>query len=899
MKYDHFSMLPERAFQPRNGRHGMTLEGGGGGGGTSTTYTSNIPEWLRPQTEALLGAATKEYFTTRDVKDPTTGKITQEITGIRPFQPYSARAEDYLAKFSPLQQQSFREVGELGTPEGFGAGSDYMGRAARGGIGTAGTALGYGGMGAQYGGEAADLAGEATGFGGRAADIGELGLGYQGYGTDIGRMGMGYGQQAAGMGGLYEQMATSPGSMQAYMSPYVRNVIEQQKESAIRDAQKANLAGNLGAARQGTYGGARQLLAQTERERNLAGQLGQIEATGLQEAFRQAQQAQQFGITTGLQGLQGAQQGLGTALQGGQLGLQGIGQGIAGQQAGLQGLGQAGQLYGLGMQGAGLGLQGVTGAQAGYGLGAQAGRGLADIATAEQTADLARLQAQQMAGATQQEREQAIINQRIQDFAMQQQYPFQQLSGFSGLLRGYATPTTTVSQYSAYNPAAQFAGLAAQATGAYGAMGGFGKASGGIINEGDVANESENEQSFSSGGIASLDQKVLNDPTSFSPEAIKKGIDNESISKMIGAIGLDQIATARKKADMASASQKDAPQGTVLEDLQQQAMGIDSLPTNLDTQELAGGGIIAFEKGGLNDPEELRRRDEFYKSIGLEGYSPEYTGQESDAIESLARGYLARREAIPLGADELAYRESLRKRPEELGKQREMDRYLALMKFGAAMGGAKTPNFLEAVSQGTTAALPEIAAGERAYRTGTAEAQRGLAELDRAARGEKLKALEAGETAYGRQQEMAARAKEGELDRKNRLAIANIPSKELQVAAQLRKDNPNMSYLDSITQASQAMAPKDTYNATRTAVSAAAKDANAEFMQRATFDPKLQEDMRKAAAGDKAAQARVQAVKSKIQEDIFKLYQVEGVNLSSGRMGGASGATKNDPLGIR
>lgn len=31
MRYDHFSMLPERAFQPRNGRHGMTLEGGGGG----------------------------------------------------------------------------------------------------------------------------------------------------------------------------------------------------------------------------------------------------------------------------------------------------------------------------------------------------------------------------------------------------------------------------------------------------------------------------------------------------------------------------------------------------------------------------------------------------------------------------------------------------------------------------------------------------------------------------------------------------------------------------------------------------------------------------------------------------------------------------------------------------
>ena len=30
MRYDHFTMLPEHAFQPRNGRSGMTLEGGKG-----------------------------------------------------------------------------------------------------------------------------------------------------------------------------------------------------------------------------------------------------------------------------------------------------------------------------------------------------------------------------------------------------------------------------------------------------------------------------------------------------------------------------------------------------------------------------------------------------------------------------------------------------------------------------------------------------------------------------------------------------------------------------------------------------------------------------------------------------------------------------------------------------
>lgn len=85
MRYDHFSMLPERAFQPRNGRHGMTLEGGGGGPSSSTTYTSNVPEWLRPQTEATIGAAMQEYFNTKETIDPETGEKKYDVTGIKPF----------------------------------------------------------------------------------------------------------------------------------------------------------------------------------------------------------------------------------------------------------------------------------------------------------------------------------------------------------------------------------------------------------------------------------------------------------------------------------------------------------------------------------------------------------------------------------------------------------------------------------------------------------------------------------------------------------------------------------------------------------------------------------------------------------------------------------------------
>lgn len=76
---------------------------------------------------------------------------------------------------------------------------------------------------------------------------------------------------------------------QQYMSPYMQEVLDVQKREAIRDAERAQLGANLGAARQGTYGGARQLLAQTERERGLREQLGDIQARGLEAAFGQAQ----------------------------------------------------------------------------------------------------------------------------------------------------------------------------------------------------------------------------------------------------------------------------------------------------------------------------------------------------------------------------------------------------------------------------------------------------------------------------------------------------------------------------------------------------------------------------------------------------------------------------------
>jgi hypothetical protein len=397
------------------GRRVFNMGGGGGGSTTSTTYTSNIPEWLRPQTEALLGAGTQEYFQTtpRAVTDPATGQTRNEydITGLKPYRPYSTDPGAYFASFNPQQRQVFSETEQLQTPGGFQSGQQLVGAAGAGGLETTRGAYGYGSQGAEYGG-----------------------------------MGAGYGQQAAGMGGLYERMATDPGATQAYMSPYMQQVVERQKQAAIEDAQKANLGANLGSVRSGTYGGARQTLAQSQREAALEKQLGDIQAGGLQSAFEQAQKAQQFGVTTGLQGL----------------------------QTGVQGAG-------LGITGAGLGLQGVQAAQAGYGLTGQMGKSLADISSERQRADLSRLDFQQKMAGIPQEQQQQIINQAVQNYALAQESPFQRLSQYSGLLRGYATPTMTAESYRSGPNAAQT--LAGIGTTLYGASM-PGKKKGGVIAEG-------------------------------------------------------------------------------------------------------------------------------------------------------------------------------------------------------------------------------------------------------------------------------------------------------------------------------------------------------------------------------------------------------------------------------
>lgn len=501
---------------------------GGGGGPTSSTVTqSTIPEQFYPQVTGLLGAAGQQLFSGYETPtvDGKPGPFT--ITGPKPFEAYSTAGyrgpsgRDVVAQLQPGQQQALGIANWLGADyvrdasgnivtdpqtgnpvlggqgfinEQYGRAGDFASRMGWGGQQVAGyfTKDAQGndvfvpGAAQQIGqaGQQAGATGQQLGVQG-GAYYGGLGAGYGGAAAELSPFSEQYAGRAAGLGGMYEQMATSDPNdplgrtaMSRYMSPYMKDVVAQQQEGAIRQKRIADQQREAAAARAGAFGGARQAIERTEADRALQSQLQGIEAKGLQDAFTQAQGNILQRAQLEAQGLAGAQQGLGQAGQLYGMGMQGAGMGLQGLQSQLAGTAQ-------GMQGAGMGLQGIQSALGGYGLMGQAGTSLADI-TAGRLRDVMGVgQFQFGMGEQQRQLEQQAINQQILNYQMAQERPFEALSRYNALLRGYIMPGQTTTQYQANAPiGSQLAGLGTAGFG-LGQLANVGKKAGGTVRGGD------------------------------------------------------------------------------------------------------------------------------------------------------------------------------------------------------------------------------------------------------------------------------------------------------------------------------------------------------------------------------------------------------------------------------
>lgn len=195
------------------------------------------------------------------------------------------------------------------------------------------------------------------------------------------------GLQALSAGRDYMGMATDPYAVSAFMSPYMQNVVDVQKQAALRETQQAQQAQNLAAGRrEGALTGAAAAIGQAERERGLLNRMGEIQALGSQKAYEDAIKSLQFGSELGLKGAQ---------------------------------------------------------------AGAAAGEGLAKIGATEQAADLERLKFQEAMGSLTQADQQRLLDLQYQDFLAQQRYPYEQIGFMSDLLRGSGSLAKNTGVYDA------------------------------------------------------------------------------------------------------------------------------------------------------------------------------------------------------------------------------------------------------------------------------------------------------------------------------------------------------------------------------------------------------------------------------------------------------------------
>jgi hypothetical protein len=80
----------------------------------------------------------------------------------------------------------------------------------------------------------------------------------------------------------------SGAEVQQYMDPYMQNVVDQQKQQAFSDFSRMNANRAQQGVNAGAFGGSRQGVVQGMAEEGLMGQLGQIQAKGLSDAYGQA-----------------------------------------------------------------------------------------------------------------------------------------------------------------------------------------------------------------------------------------------------------------------------------------------------------------------------------------------------------------------------------------------------------------------------------------------------------------------------------------------------------------------------------------------------------------------------------------------------------------------------------
>ena len=272
----------------------MSKGGGGGGVQESVVTQTNLPEYARPYYEDMLK---------RTVFEST--------------RPYEAFPGQRLADFTDAERagmQGFQEMAATGAPQQMKTATDIA------------TQVGYQDIGSgmdiarSFSPEMQRSEYEASRIG-SSYQAGDLGQGFQagqrGVDYQAGRFDPGYeagdldqDYRARTLRSRFEASEFDPGyeasvrrsgfrpgtiadpeTLEKYMNPYQQLVTDIEKREARKQSEIQGSAIEQQAAQAGGLGGYREAIMQSEREKNLAEQLQDIQARGGQAAFEQAQKA--------------------------------------------------------------------------------------------------------------------------------------------------------------------------------------------------------------------------------------------------------------------------------------------------------------------------------------------------------------------------------------------------------------------------------------------------------------------------------------------------------------------------------------------------------------------------------------------------------------------------------
>jgi hypothetical protein len=391
-------------------------------------------------------------------------------------------------------------------------------------------------------------------------------------------------------------------------------------------------------------------LAQGLYNQNYALAKQQAIGQGYNEAFRNAQQAQQYGSTLGLQG----------AMQG--------------TSAGLAGLD-------TGMRGAGLGLQGVQGAQQGYQGATQAGAALGNIGAQQGQYDLARMALQNQ-----------IANQQYKQ-------PFENVQFMQSMMGGLPVSQSTQQGYQAPpNYLSQLTGLGLTGLGVYGmgkdmgwwkGLGGGSSGGSGVL--GNVFDDYGNALPVAEGGQITNDgvkRYAKGGTVGYASGGDINLIPTDKLAPMMQNPNIDPMeAAAIQQELMIRARMTNNPQTPQI-----MGGGLDTIPSG-NMFRAAGGGIVAFAEGDV-----VKKSSSTTKPMRSE------IKDFQSLLESQIRDSLMNKDVDPYAKSQALEQEYL-----NAMKERQTRRpYETLIGLGAGIMSGDSPYALSNIGKGGIGALQQM-----------------------------------------------------------------------------------------------------------------------------------------------------------------------------------------------